>query len=64
MPSSDHYSGSIANRVRQFAEHHYEPRTRHISHYEFTLLCDAAECLSSALDSGEAPSPPVGVEGT
>ena len=64
MPTSDHYSGSIASRLGQFADHHYKPTTRHISHYEFTLLCDAAERLSSALETGEATSPPGGDGGS
>ena len=56
MPSSDHYSGSIANRVRQFADHHYKPKTRHISHYEYTLLCAVTDRLWSVLDTRETPS--------
>lgn len=56
MPTSEYYCGSTANRLRQLADHHYTPRTRHISHYEYTLLCEVADRLSSMPDT-EAPSP-------
>lgn len=45
MPGTDYYTGSISERIRQLAEHHYDSPTRHLSRYEYELLLRAAEIL-------------------
>ncbi len=46
MPNRDAYVGlTLADAVRQVAERHHEPRTRHISADEYQLLVEAAAVL-------------------
>lgn len=50
MPKADFYTTEVgphddAGFVRLFAEHHYAPDNRHISHYEYERLVRLAEGL-------------------
>lgn len=46
MPTIESYSGlTLVEAVRQFADHHYESRTRHITQDEYKLLYDAADWM-------------------
>ncbi len=46
MPRYEDYAGpTLAEALRQFAEHHSEPRTRHITSDERKLLHDAADWM-------------------
>ena len=49
MPTSDCYKGKLSDRVRLFAEHHYERDTRHISRDEYTMLLEATDRLAFSL---------------
>ena len=49
MPTSDCYKGKLSDRVRLFAEHHYERNTRHISRDEYTMLLEATDRLAFSL---------------
>ena len=49
MPQRRGYEGlTLADAVRRLAEHHGEPRTRHISEDEIALLLRAAEVIDDA----------------
>ena len=51
MPDRDYYEGRpLVDRLRAFAEHHFEVRTRHISRYEHEMLMRAAEALDQSGD--------------
>ena len=46
MPTIESYSGlTLVEAMRQFADHHYESRTRHITQDEYKLLYDAADWM-------------------
>lgn len=46
MPRYEDYAGlTLVEALRQFAEHHSEPRTRHITSDERKLLYDAADWM-------------------
>ena len=46
MPRYEDYAGlTLVEALRQFAEHHSEPRTRHITSDERKLLHDAADWM-------------------
>lgn len=46
MPNRQYYAElSLAEAVRAMAEHHYNPRTRHISRDEYELLLRAVSAL-------------------
>ena len=49
MPQRREYEGlTLADAVRRLAEHHGDPRTRHISEDEVALLLRAAEVIGDA----------------
>ena len=46
MPTIEHYRGiPLVEALRQFAEHHSESRTRHITRDERKMLHDAADWM-------------------
>lgn len=46
MPTEEFYTGlSLKEKLRRFADHHYEQETRHISRYEYEMLLEAARLL-------------------
>jgi len=55
MPQRKDYEGlTLADAVRRLAEHHGEPRTRHISEDEIALLLRAAEVIDDAAPTKQA----------
>ena len=55
MPQENHYWGlNLAESLRELARHHYEGRTRHISHYEYLHIRKAANVIEL---SGESSKP-------
>jgi hypothetical protein len=47
MPSKNDYQDlTLAQAVRQLAEHHYDHRTRHLSSDEYQLLLRAADAIN------------------
>lgn len=52
MPGEDFYSGlSLTDQLLKFAEHHYDPDTRHISTAEAQMLRKAAAAASNSARS-------------
>ena len=46
MPTESYYAGmSLAESLREFADHHGKKSTRHITQFEMSMLFDAAELL-------------------
>ncbi len=46
MPGTDHYASlTLAEAVKELADVHFDPRTRHISQAEHEILVRAAEEL-------------------
>ena len=55
MPKAEEYEGlTLAEKVRHFAEHHKEHRTRHISKDEYEILIDAATALEPSVTAPSA----------
>jgi len=52
MPDAEYYRDlSLADAVRRFAEHHFEPDNRHISRTEYELLLRAATALQTTSET-------------
>lgn len=52
MPQGDFYSGlSLKDQLRSFAEHHFDEETRHISAYEYEMLCRVIAAMPDDEDS-------------
>ena len=48
MPKESHYEGmTVPQALREMAEHHYQPETRHISEYEYEMLIQVAEAVEA-----------------
>lgn len=46
MPAEEYYEGlDLASAIEALAEHHHQPRTRHLAFVEYELLLHAAEAL-------------------
>ena len=46
MPTMEHYKGlTLVEALRQLADHHSKPRTRHITQDERKLIHDAADWM-------------------
>jgi heme exporter protein D len=58
MPDESFYAGlGLAEALRKFADHHYDPGVRHISLYEYQVLEQAAARIE-----GEAPALPPAID--
>jgi hypothetical protein len=48
MPTRSEYAAlTLSDALRHLADHHYEERTRHLSHDEYQLLQRAADALQN-----------------
>jgi hypothetical protein len=55
MPKGDYYYGlPLREAILKLAEHHFEPKNRHISEDEYRLLIRAANALEADRDLRDA----------